>query len=261
MFTNNIDPVIFQYGFISVRWYGIFLVLGILASVFVLLKLFKKFGLSSDQTLDLVIWLIIGGLLGARIGEVLFYEPLYYFQNPLEIFFINHGGLSSHGMTLSLLLVWFFYCYRKKLNFLSVADILVVVVPLLASFIRLGNFFNSEIIGRATSMPWGVYFLRAEEWPILRHPTVLYESVATLIIFVLLYFIYQKYSKVWPAGLIFNLFLFIYFSVRFCLEFFKEYQTSWEGYLTVGQWLSLPFILFAVGWLFYRLVKKDVYEI
>lgn len=254
MFTNNLNPIIFQSNLISIRWYGVFLALGILMSVLVLIKLFKAKKWITDQTLDLCIWLILGGLLGARIGEILFYNFFYYWQNPLEIFFINHGGLSSHGMTLGLLLTFGLYSYLKKINFLSVADTLVIVIPLLAGFIRLGNFFNSEILGRVTSVPWGVYFARAEQFPLLRHPVVVYEILVAWTLFILLYLVYQKYSTTWRSGSIFNLFLFLYFSSRFLLEFFKEYQTSWEGFLTAGQILSLPFIIFSIIW-FYKIKK------
>lgn len=257
MFTNNFNPILFQSGFISIRWYGVFLALGILLSVLVLVKLFKKSNWTPDQTLDLCIWLIIGGLIGARLGEIFFYSFSYYWQNPFEIIFINHGGLSSHGMALGIFATLFIYCLFKKLNILRVADGVVVVVPLLASFIRLGNYFNSEILGRVTSMPWGVYFMRAEQFPVLRHPVVLYEALATLVIFILMYFVYKKYSNIWQSGSIFNLFLFVYFSTRFVLEFFKEYQISWEGVLTAGQWLSLPFVTLSFVWGFWLIKKRE----
>jgi len=254
MLTNNLNPVIFEFGVISIRWYGILLALGILVSILVLVKLFKQKGWTMDQTLDLCIWLVIGGLVGARLGEVFFYSFSYYSQNPWEILFINHGGLSSHGMTLGLLLTTYLYCKAKKIPWLSMLDTFIIVVPLLSTFIRIGNFFNSEIVGRITTLPWGVYFMRYEQFPLLRHPVQLYEALATLTIFVLIYFVYKKYSAVWPAGSVFFLFLFVYFSARFCLEFFKEYQTSWEGILTAGQWLSLPFIVISLVW-FYKIKK------
>jgi len=256
MFTNNLNPIIFQSNLISIRWYGVFLALGILMSVLVLIKLFKAKKWTTDQTLDLCIWLILGGLLGARIGEILFYNFSYYWQNPLEIFFINHGGLSSHGMTIGIILTVIIYGYYKKISFFNIADTFVVVVPLLAGFIRLGNFFNSEILGRITSVPWGVYFARAEQFPLLRHPVVLYEMLVAWTLFIFLYLVYQKYSTTWRSGSIFNLFLFLYFSSRFLLEFFKEYQTFWEGILTAGQWLSLPFIIFSIL-LFFWIKKRE----
>lgn len=253
MFTNNLNPIIFQSNLISIRWYGVFLALGILMSVLVLIKLFKVKKWNTDQTLDLCIWLILGGLLGARMGEILFYNFSYYWQNPLEIFFINHGGLSSHGMTIGIILTVIIYGYYKKISFFNIADTFVVVVPLLAGFIRLGNFFNSEILGRVTSILWGVYFARAEQFPLLRHPVVVYEMLVAWALFIFLYFVYQNYSTTWRSGSIFNLFLFLYFFSRFLLEFFKEYQTSWENILTAGQWLSLPFIIFSV---IYFLINK-----
>ena len=153
MLVSNLNPIVFQSDFVSVRWYGIFLALGILVSILILLKLFKQRGWTTDQTLDLCIWLVVGGLVGARLGEIFFYNFSYYWQNPWEIFFINHGGLSSHGMTLGLLLTTYLYCKVKKISWLSMLDTFIIVVPLLSTFIRIGNFFNSEIVGRVTTLP------------------------------------------------------------------------------------------------------------
>lgn len=257
MFTNNLNPILFQWQFLTIRWYGLFLAMGVGLSIWLIYKLFKEKNYPQNLALDLCTWLIIGGLIGARIGYILFYQAEYFWNNPLQIIFINHGGLSSHGMTIGLLTTFFlfirFNSSLKKgrlgglLDWRKILDILVIPIPLLAVFIRLGNFFNSEIIGRATNLPWGVYFPRYETNPILRHPTQLYEAITALTIFFILYSIFKKFKKL-PQLFIFHLFLLIYFSSRFLLEFTKEYQVGWENFLTAGQWLSLPFILYSIYW-------------
>lgn len=256
MFTNFISPTILSLGPITIRWYGLFLALGVLSAVLIIIKLFKQNNLRPQDAVDLCIWLIIGGLVGARLGEVLFYEPSFYFSHPLEIIFINHGGLSSHGMTIGLLLTfWWRVTHltpapsprKGEGNWKRIADILIIPIPLLAAFIRIGNFFNSEIVGKPTNLPWGVKFPLYETSPVFRHPSQLYEALIAISIFCLLFTVYKKYKQKLPVLFTFNLFLFTYFSSRFFVEFLKaDYQTSLG--LTMGQILSVPFILWSAGW-------------
>ena len=114
MFTNQLNPIILNFGFIPVRWYGLFLAIGVTLAILIIAKLFKQKKYPVDLALDLGIWLTIGGLLGARLGEILFYEPVYYFSHPIEMIFINQGGLSSHGMTLGLILTLLLFAKIKK---------------------------------------------------------------------------------------------------------------------------------------------------
>ena len=199
----------------------------------------------------------MGGLIGARLGEVLFYNPSYYFSHPTEIIFINHGGLSSHGMTIGLLLTVLLYRKIKKIKIERYLDLLVVPIPLVAACIRIGNYFNSEIIGKPTKLPWSVWFQHIDIAPIYRHPSQIYEALIALGIFIILYFIYKRNSFRIPL-FTFHLFLLLYFSTRFLIEFLKERQgidDSWI--LNMGQILSIPFILWAVLWfVFFR--KKSV---
>jgi prolipoprotein diacylglyceryl transferase len=209
--------------------------------------------------MNLCVWLIVGGLIGARLGEVLFYEPIYYFSShPLEILFINRGGLSSHGMTIGLLLTFWIWVRRHYLTpnpspykgeggWKRTADILVIPIPLLAAFIRLGNFFNSEILGKPTNLPWGVQFPLTDPSLITRHPIQIYEALVSLSLFISIYLIYKKYGRKLQPLFITHLFFLLYFSSRFILEFWKaDYQTSY--FLTMGQFLSLPFIIFSIVW-------------
>ena len=259
MFTNTLNPILIEAGPITIRWYGLFLAIGVTLAILIIAKLFKQKKYPVDMALDLGIWLTIGGLLGARLGEILFYEPAYYFSNPIEMIFINHGGLSSHGMTIGLILTFWLFVRRYHLtpdpspckgegNWKKILDIIIIPIPLLAAFIRIGNFFNSEIVGKATSLPWGVKFPPYEASPIFRHPSQLYESLISLSLFISIYFIYKKYNHKLPPLFITNLFLLLYFSSRFLVEFIKaDYQTSLG--LTMGQLLSLPFILFSAFFL------------
>ncbi|HBU06685.1 MAG TPA: prolipoprotein diacylglyceryl transferase [Candidatus Magasanikbacteria bacterium] len=254
MFTNNINPILFNWGIINIRWYGLFLAIGVGLSVWLITKLFKQNKLSTNLAFDLCTWLIIGGLIGARLGEILFYEPLYYFSHPLEMIMINHGGLSSHGMTIGLLITFFLFIKSKKIDWKNILDFVIIPIPLLASFIRIGNFFNSEIVGKATNLPWGVYFPNYESNPILRHPSQIYEAIIAITVYYLLFTIYKKYQNKLPPLFITHLFLLLYFTSRFMIEFVKEFSTYFG--LTTGQWLSVPFVLWGVGWFVYAKVKK-----
>jgi len=247
MFVNNINPIIFQYSFVQIRWYGVLLALGVLLTILMMMKLFKENNLKKDLAIDLGIWLTIGGLIGARLGEILFYEPAYYFSHPLEMIMVNHGGLSSHGMTIGLLITFFLFVKIKKIEWKKIMDLTIIAIPILAGFIRLGNFTNSEIVGRATNLPWGIYFPRYELEHILRHPSQIYEALTAFVIYYLLITIYKKFKDKLPPLFITNLFLFTYFTSRFLIEFVKEYQTLSSG-LTMGQWLSIPFIIWSVVW-------------
>lgn len=251
---NNINPTILNFGVINIRWYGLFLAIGVALSIWILMKLAKKNNLSVNNILDLCVWLVIGGLIGARLGYAFFYQAGYYLAHPLEIIFINHGGLSSHGLTIGLIISFLLFCKTKKISSRDYIDILIIPIPLLAAFIRLGNFFNSEIVGRATDLPWGVYFLRFEESPILRHPVQLYEVIINLSLFFILYSLFKKLANKAPKLFFFHLFLVLYFTSRFLIEFTKEYQVNWENFLTAGQWLSIPFIIWAI--IYFIKIKK-----
>lgn len=248
MFINNLNPVAWTNYGLDIRWYGIFLGLATLSISVALLKLFKKEGLSEDLALSLIIWLFVGGLMGARLGHILFYEPIFYLTHPSEIIFINHGGLSSHGFTLGLLLSFLLFIKFKKPNWRKILDLTVIPLPIIITLVRLGNFFNSEIVGKPSNLPWAVLFPRYEINPIPRHPTQIYESLLGLIILIIMIYIYKKGLNKKPLFL-FHAFLFLYFTTRFLVEFTKDYETLGFSYvLTMGQILSLPFIIWSLYW-------------
>lgn len=264
--TNSLNPILLSLGPITIRWYGLFLAIGVTLAILIIAKLFKEKKYPIDLALDLGIWLTIGGLIGARLGEILFYEPAYYFSHPLEMILINHGGLSSHGMAIGLILTFLLFVRfrlppigrgtRGVFAWKEWLDLTIIPIPLLAAFIRIGNFFNSEIVGKPTGLPWGIKFPLYEVDPIARHPTQIYESLISLSLFISIYFIYKKYSRKLPPLFLTHLFLLLYFSSRFLVEFFKaDYQTSFG--LTIGQILSVPFVLWSIGWLISFHSKKS----
>ena len=237
MFTHNIDPILFSSGIITIRWYGILLALGIGLAILLLRWIFKREGLKPEIVFELAFYMTIGLILGARLGYILFYNLDYYINNPASIIKIWEGGLSSHGATIGLLIAYIiFYLVQKKRN--KNLDLAVISFPIVAACVRIGNYINSEILGRVMSDG------------IDRHPVTLYEALTNIIIFIILLLIYKKYSpacrqagkKIKPYFMVF-LYIFIYFTTRFGLEFFKEYQIFSNG-LTMGQWLSiLPIII------------------
>jgi len=253
MFTNTLDPVLLDYSIFHIRWYGLLLVLGIVTVVMIWKKIFKSEGLPEEAPFDLALFLMIGGTIGARLGEVLFYEPAYYFSNPIKILYIHEGGLASHGMAIGLFLSFLFFVKRRKIDWKKWLDLAVIPMPILFAFIRLGNFFNSEILGRVTELPWAVSFPMREFPAPFRHPSQLYEMFFSLLLFVIMMVLYKK--KAFEVGKLkyFGFFISFYFGSRFLLEFFKEYQTDFAitNFFTMGQLLSLPFILLGI-WVFFK---------
>jgi prolipoprotein diacylglyceryl transferase len=213
---------------------------------------YKNEGKPTADADKLAIYVVIGTIIGARLGHCFFYDPAYYLSNPIEIFKVWHGGLASHGGAIGILLaIWIYTKRLKDYNFLWVVDRVVIVVALGGLFIRTGNFFNSEIIGKITDIPWAVIFPSVDMFP--RHPSMLYEAITYFVIFLLLLFIYRKTNAHFNSGLLFGLFLLLVFSARFLLEFTKEYQEAFEAALPIdmGQILSIPFILLGIVMLIY----------
>lgn len=260
MFINNLNPILLEFGPFTIRWYGVMLGFGVLVCLIVYYWLAKKDKEKLNTVYDLSVWLIVGGLIGARLGHIMFYNLPYFLAHPSEIIFINHGGLSSHGLTIGLLATAWLYQKIKKIDLRNYLDLMVVPIPLLAGCIRIGNFFNSEIIGRITTVPWGVAFPHVDgvdHLPIFRHPQQLYETLTCFAIFLFILFIYKKIQPNKKQLFTFFVFLFTYFTTRFLLEFTKEPLNSFDSFLSTGQLLSIPFIAWSGWWLVKKLkVKK-----
>jgi phosphatidylglycerol---prolipoprotein diacylglyceryl transferase len=208
----------------------------------------------------LTTYLIIGMLIGAKLGDFIFYQNwMIIYQNPQALFAFWEAGLASHGAALGILVTLWLFCHRYKLNILHIVDLVVIPTPLVGSFIRLGNFVNQEILGVPTDLPWGVIFLHpvGSAAIVARHPVQLYEAFSYAVLTVCLFFLWKKEPSLTHKGRITGWFFLSVFSVRFILEFFKEEQSAYLIYLPLkmGQILSIPFILFGI-WLLYRSYKK-----
>ncbi|MGJ1433604.1 prolipoprotein diacylglyceryl transferase [Sphingobacterium spiritivorum] len=259
----DIHPEIFKIGSFGLRYYALCWLAAFAISYVLMLKIFKREGKTQEQLDQLSIYIFLGTLIGARLGHCLFYEFDYYKDHIMEIFLpfrwdangnfqlTGFAGLASHGAAVGILTSIYLFARKTKINFMWVADRLVIVVPIAGAFVRLGNFFNSEMIGPPTDLPWGVVFKNIDNIP--RHPGQLYEALAYVIIFIVMWYLYNKKS-ILKSGYMFGIFLVLLFGARFVLEYFKIDQEDFEKNMlfNMGQILSIPFILAG----FYLIFRK-----
>lgn len=247
------DPVIFD-GFITVRWYSLAFMVGFIAGYEIVSRMFRHEGAPERWLGILLLWVVAGTIIGARLGHVFFYEWDFYSQHPEKILRVWEGGLASHGGTIGVILsVIFFSIFTTKRDPIWTFDRLVVPIALVGGLIRLGNLMNSEIYGHATTLPWGFKFVRSAEWHQLYeglacHPTQIYEALCYFALFGLLMWMYWRRNAESRPGLIFGVFLIGIFLPRFLIEFLKNDQVAFEAdmVLNMGQLLSIPFILLGV---------------
>ena len=256
----DVDPVIFSLGRIHIRYYSLFFIIAFTIGYYIFKYFFKREQVPLKILDPLLYTLIIGTLVGARLGHCLFYQPDYYLANPIKILYVWEGGLASHGGAIALLLAmwWFAHHYGKKhqFSFLWIMDRLGIAVALAGFFIRMGNLMNSEIYGNETTMPWGFVFLRNGEL-VPKHPTQLYEALSYLGLFILLLFLYRKRLPRLKEGTLFGIFLLVLFAARFFIEYIKEPQVPFEETmaLNMGQILSIPFIFAGAVLLLYSIMR------
>jgi prolipoprotein diacylglyceryl transferase len=247
-------------------------VIAFVAGLYLMKYFYKKEGVSLEYIDPLLLYMVLGTLLGARLGEVFFYNWEYFQHNLLEIFlpfkitdagweFVGFRGLASHGAVIGITTALYLYIRKYKYaSLLWLLDRICITVALGGIFIRIGNFFNSEIVGKYTGSNFGVVFLNnGESMP--RHPVQLYESLGYLIVFVVLLLTYQNEQKRKQSGYLIGSFFALLFSVRFLAEFVKESQGGFGeqlGILTTGQWLSIPLILLGIGLSIYAKKTKSV---
>ncbi len=261
----SMDPEII--GGFPIRWYGLLFVTGPLIGYYILNKIFKIEG-ENQKDLDLLaLLLIVGVIIGARLGHVLFYNPQDYFSDPIRILNIREGGLASHGAALGILLaLGIFKLIRKKFDMLWLFDRLSVVVPISAFFVRVGNFVNSEIVGIPSNLPWAVHFVDAQNAAMAdmpRHPAQLYEALAYIILFAVQLVFYFKFRSKLKRGFLSGFMLIFMFTARFFIEIVKVRQEDfYTGLpLDMGQLLSIPFVLLGIGLVFYSIkTKKKLIE-
>ena len=253
----DFNPVLIDLGPVRLSWYGLMYVFGFFASYLLVRYQMKKrdFGISKPEVEDLYFYLILGLIIGARLGYVLFYDLTMYLKEPLEIFAIWHGGMSFHGGLIGVLIVAILFCWKRKKSFWKIADLVIVTAPIGLGLGRIGNFINGELYGRVTQVPWGMIFPRGG--PLPRHPSQLYESALEGgILFLVLWLL--KGKKI-PAGTLLTIFIGLYGAFRFLVEFFREPDAQLGfvvGPFTMGQILCALMILAGIGLMFY-LRKKE----
>ncbi len=243
-FHWNINPVIFQVGPLAIRWYGVFFAASFLAGYKIMQWIYRRENRPETELEILFAYMFIGVLPGARLGHCLFYDPAFYLAHPVEILKIWEGGLASHGAAIGILVsLLVFTRGAGRPSYLWLLDRIVLPVALAGFFIRVGNFFNSEIVGIPSTRSWAVVFESVDAVP--RHAVQLYEAAAYGIIFVLLIFVYRRKTGAGRQGMLLGLFLVLVFTARFFLEFLKTRQAAYEASqtLSVGQWLSIPFVV------------------
>lgn len=283
-------------GFFIIRYYSLMFVIAFGLGWYIMKNIFEREGESIEKLDSLFIWTVLATLLGARLGHVIFYDWEYFRNHLLEIFlpfrfsptfeFTGFQGLASHGAAISIIIAMYYFSKKiLKRPLLWILDRIVIAVASGAIFVRLGNFFNSEIIGKETNSPFGIKFLHdhfspreavnatqipnpkaayhaiasdprfanlLEQVPV-KHPTQLYEAFCYIFVFAILFFLYWKTEIRKKSGFLFGLFLVLLFTVRIIVEFVKESQGGFEsalGLLSTGQWLSIPFILIGLYFIF-----------
>ena len=240
----NIDPIFLELGPIRLSWYGLMYVFGFLFSYLLVRYQMKRkdFAISKQEVEDFYFYLILGLIIGARLGYVLFYDLKMYLADPLEIFAIWHGGMSFHGGLIGVLFVGIVFSWKHKKSFWKIADLFIVTVPIGLGLGRIGNFINGELYGRVTQVPWGMIFSKGG--PLPRHPSQLYESALEGgVLFIILWLL--KDRKL-PTGCLLALFLSLYGVFRFFVEFFREPDSQLGfilGPFTMGQILSTCMII------------------
>lgn len=250
----DISPYIFA-GFEFLRWYGLAWMLGLVAAYQIMLKIYQREGLDIEEVSPMALYLMIGAVFGARLGHVLFYDPMYYWQNPIEVLpikispgfeFTGLLGLASHGGVLGALVALYLYIGKYPRDYLWLLDRLVIAGASLGGLIRLGNLMNSEIIGTPTTMPWAFIFVQIDQLP--RHPAQLYEALCYFVICLVLFTLWRRRRFIAKPGFIFGLGLVLIFSQRFLMEFVKENQVAFEEelFLNMGQILSIPMIVLGI---------------
>ena len=246
------------FGF-DIRWYSLTWVAALLFGGWLFSYFCKREGKPESVSDTAFMYIALGTIIGARLGHCLFYEPMEYLREPWKIITgIRDGGLASHGATIGILLGIWLSSRKNKVSVMWTADRLGIIAPLSGAMIRFGNLFNSEIIGNETTVPWGFKFMRLypnwpEEMVPVRHATQLYEALCYIACFAILFALY-RYTKVAKReGFIFGAALVGIFAPRFFIEFIKIDQVAFEQGMTLnmGQWLSVPFILLGVGFMFW----------
>ena len=243
----DIDPVAIAIGPLAIRWYALAFIVGLLAGWWYIGRLLHQppHIMTRAQLSDFFSWAIVGVIAGGRLGYVSFYQAPYYFENPIEIFFVWQGGMSFHGGLLGVVVAIILFARRRNIPIFALADLVACAAPIGLLFGRAANFINGELYGRVVDVPWAVVFPGGGELP--RHPSQLYEAALEgLVLFVVMFVLVQFTKARTRPGLLIGIFLIGYGSARIIVEFFREPDVQ-IGFLTsgttLGQWLSVPLLV------------------
>jgi prolipoprotein diacylglyceryl transferase len=271
--TWDVDPILFQIGSVRVAWYGLLLTTGFLIAYLIFQKIAKTEKVDTALIDRFSMFTILWTLVGLRLGHCLFYDWSYFKDHLLEIFipfvetaegwtFTGFAGLASHGGTTAIILFVLYFSIRHKMSLIWLLDRLSIAIPVAAAFVRCGNLVNSEIIGTITTMPWGFQFMQLEgtsECCDPRHPAQIYEALVYISLFAYQMWYYFRRTKGHiPGGRSVGTLLVVIFTARFFIEFVKENQVAFEENLSLnmGQYLSIPFVLLGIVFLWYSFYKK-----
>lgn len=259
---------IISIGGFGIRYYALCWLIGLLSAYFVVKKIYSNANVKEELFDPLFIYCFFGIVIGARLGHCLFYEPEYYLLHPIEMLlpikeingtwqFTGYAGLASHGGVIGIIVGLLLYIKKTGLKFMWVLDCLGIAAPIFSALVRFGNFMNSEIIGLPTDAPWGVVFANTGIM-VPCHPAQLYESMAYLMVFIVILFLYKNFRNKVGSGLFSGFTLFTIFTFRFFIEYIKEVQVDFENgmFINMGQILSIPLII-AGGYLIYRSIKWE----
>jgi len=262
-FILNINPIAISIGPINIYWYGIAYMVGMVLGLYYALKIVSSqkvrcnLDVEKEDIDEIFLWIVLGIILGSRVGYILFYNFAFYLSNPTSIFTLWEGGMSFHGGAAGVIIAIALYSWKNNKPFLGISDIICSVVPIGLFFGRIANFINGELWGKVTSVPWGIVFPNAGEYP--RHPSQLYEAgLEGLFLFIVLALIILN-KGLRKKGLVSGSFLFVYSSSRIFIEFFRE-PDQHIGYilpnLTMGIILSIPFLVIGL-FLMLNSLKND----
>lgn len=255
-FIWNMDPVLLSLGPLTIHWYGALFASAIFSGLYCMKWIFQQENQHVESLDNLLVYAVIGIIIGARLGHCFFYAPDYYFANPMKILAIWEGGLASHGGGLGAIIGTYFFAKKSPFNFIWLLDRLAISTALFGIFVRSANFVNAEILGKPSDVPWAVIFQRIDS--VARHPAQLYEAIAYAIIFVTLVLLYKLTKAKNHQGMLLGIFLMMTFTARFIIEFFKQQQAAYaiDTSINTGQMLSIPFFLVGITLVIYSQKNK-----
>jgi len=258
-FIWNVDPILLELGPLQLRWYGLLFVGSFFLAAIILTWIYKREGKNPVVVDNMILYLMLGAVIGARLMHCLAYEPEFYLSNPLEILKVWKGGLASHGGLVGVMVALYIFAKRYNASYMWLLSRVAIPGALTAAFVRFGNLFNSEILGLPSDKPWAIIFERVDMIP--RHPVQLYEAFSYLIILVLLVAIYRKVTPAFATKILPGVFLVTLFTARFFLEYTKTRQAAYTTDLsfTTGQMLSIPYIILGILWIIwaFKSASKD----